>query len=342
MKPECAGVSGNGRPLSIVISTAVISTLIALCFGADAQQKVPVIGYLAGASAPTLSAPDVNGDAFREGLRDLGYEDGKNIRLVYRYAGGKEERVQKLLPELLQLKIDALVSPYRPVIRLAKEATTTIPIIMVITGDPVADGFVQSISRPGGNITGITRLTRDLSGKTLELLQEIIPTMSRAGILLDSESATAGQSFKQYEAAARSLKVTVRPLEVRNAKPDLEGAFRTAVNEGLTALVTVRTPVLIDNRQRIAELAIQNRMPSVSEGSIFVEAGGLASYSSGEVDLFKRAAVYVDKILKGAKPAELPVEQPTKFELVINLKTAKQIGLTIPPNVLARADRVIR
>ena len=259
MKPERAGVCGNGRRLSIVIATAatrigfwasVTSTLIALCFAAEAQQKVPVIGYLAGASAPTISVPDVNGDAFREGLRNLGYVDGKNIRLVYRYAGGNEERVQKLLAELLQLKIDVLVSPYRAVIAAAKQATTTIPIIMVTTGDPVANGFVQSMSRPGGNITGITRLTRDLSGKTLELLQEIIPTVSRAGILLDSESATAGRSFKEFEAAARSLKVTVRPLEVRDSKPDLEGAFRTAVDERLTALVTLINPVKIYNKKK--------------------------------------------------------------------------------------------
>jgi putative tryptophan/tyrosine transport system substrate-binding protein len=313
--------------------TTVTSMLIALCLTAEAQQKIPVIGYLAGSSAPTISLPDVNGDAFRQGLRDLGYVDGKNIRLIYRYADGNEDRVQKLVTELLQLKVDALVTPYRPVILAAKQVTTTIPIIMVTTRDPVADGFVQSMSRPGGNITGITRLTRDLSGKLLEVLQEIIPTISRAGVLLNAESATARTMFKEYETAARSLKIKVRLL-VRSSKLDLEEVFRTAVNDRLTALIAVRSPVLIDNRQRIAELAIQNRMASFSEGSIYVEAGGLASYSSGEVDLFKRAAVYVDKILKGAKPADLPIEQPTKFELVINLKTAKQIGLSIPPSVL--------
>jgi putative ABC transport system substrate-binding protein len=323
--------------LLLIFFHATISSL-----AAQQPAKVPRIGYLTGTSAPTVSAPDLNADAFLRGLRDLGYIEGKNILIEYRYREGKPDRAPSLVNELLQLKVDALVSPDAAGILAAKQATQTVPIVMVINQDPVAEGLVDSLARPGGNITGLTRLTRELSGKRLELLKEIVPTISRVGVLLDADSATAAKAFKDYEAAGRALKITLQPLKVRNSSPDFDGTFRAASKERLSALMTVRHPLLIDNRKRIAELTIQNRIPSMSEGSVFVEAGSLVSYSSDENDSFRRAAYYVDKILKGAKPVDLPVEQPMKFEFVVNLKTAKQIGVAIPPNVLVRADRVIR
>jgi putative tryptophan/tyrosine transport system substrate-binding protein len=319
------------------------ATLFVLYVPAHAQQqtKIPRIGYLTGTREPTRNAPDTNRDAFRQGLRDLGYSEGKNIQVEYRYAASNTERASSLVAELLQLKVDVIVSPTFPGIHAAKQASKTIPIVMIINQDPVAIGMVESLARPGGNVTGVTRLTRELSGKRLELLKEIVPTLSRVGILL-ADTPTGRTSYKDYEAPARTLKLALQAMEVRSSNPDFEEAFQTAAKARVSALITVRNPLLIDNRNRIAELAIQNRLPSISEGSVFVGAGILASYSSDENDSFRRAAYYVDKILKGAKPADLPVEQPTKFELVVNLKTAKQIGLTIPSIVLARADRVIK
>jgi ABC-type uncharacterized transport system substrate-binding protein len=247
-----------------------------------------------------------------------------------------------LVAELVQLKVDVLVSTNLPAIRAAKEATKSIPIVIVTVQDPVATGIVDSLARPGGNITGLTTLARDLSGKRLELLTEVVPGISRVGVLWDTNAPGPVIGFKDYEAAARSLKITLQSLEVRGPNPDLEGAFKAASNGRLSALVTIRNPVLSRYQKQITEFTIKNRMLSMCETSRYVEAGCLMSYSASEAESYRRAAYFVDKILKGAKPADLPVEQPTKFELIINLKTAKQIGLTIPPNVLARADRVIR
>ena len=213
---------------------------------------------------------------------------------------------------------------------------------MVTTQNPVATGLVDSLARPGGNITGVTRLTRELSEKRLELLKDLVPSASRVGILLTADSLNAGISFKGYESAARALKLQVQALEVRGPNPDFPAAFTAAANGRVGAIITVTTALIGRYSKRIVDLAIKNRLPSMFERTDYVEAGGLASYSSNEVESFRRAAVFVDRILKGARPADLPVEQPTKFEFVINLKTAKQIGLTIPPNVLARADRVIK
>ena len=274
--------------------------------------------------------------AFRRGLRDLGYIEGKNILVEDRYAEGKADRIPSLVAELVQLKVDILVSPNSAAIRAAKESTKTIPIVMVITDDPVATGLVDSLARPGGNVTGLTRLTQELNGKRLELLKEVVPTASRVGVLL-----VAGFTvFREYEAAAHALKVQLQSLEVRAPNPDLEGAFRDAVKGRVRALITTRA--LVGYRKQIADLAIKNRLPLMSEGSDFVDAGGRVSYAAIDAENYRRAAYYVDRILKGAKPADLPVEQPTKFEFVINLKTAKQIGLKIPQSVLYRADRVIK
>jgi len=308
---------------------------------AHAQQaaKIPRIGYMSGTG--DLSNPGANTEAFRQGLRDLGYIEGKNIILVeYRYIEGKRDQLPRITAELVQLKIDVLVVTNPASTRAAKQATKTIPIVMVTTNDPVATGLVSSLPRPGGNITGITRLTRELSGKRLELFKEAVPAISRLAVLWTKGSTRT--SVKDNEPAARALKIQLQSLEVKSPDPDLEGAFQAAVKGRADALITIVNTLLDPYTKRIADLAIKNRLPSMYERSDYVEAGGLMSYAASDDDLWRRAAVYVDKILKGAKPADLPIEQPTKFEFVINLKTAKQIGLTIPPNVLARADRVIK
>jgi putative ABC transport system substrate-binding protein len=314
--------------------------LFALCLPVQAQQtqKIPRIGYLAQRNKPTPATPDPAADAFQQGLRDLGYVEGKSILVDYRYAEGSEDRLRALVDELVQHKVEVIVSPTFQGIRAAKQATKTIPIVMVVTVDPVATGLIESLARPGGNVTGVTRLTRELSGKRLELLKEVLPTVSHVGVLRDAD-ATA---FIDYEIPARALKIKLQTLDVRSSKLDFEEAFQIAVKRRVNALVVVSGALSLSHRKLIADLAIKNRLPSMHERSEEVEAGGLMSYSADNHESFRRAAIFVDKILKGAKPADLPVEQPMKFELVINLKTAKQISLTIPPNVLARADRVIK
>jgi putative tryptophan/tyrosine transport system substrate-binding protein len=325
-----------------LISLALCAILFAIHVSAGAQQpaKIPRVGWVSGSGDSNTPGPQV--EAFRQGLRDIGYVEGKNIVVEYRYAEGKMERMPNLVAELVQLKVDVLVSPNGPAILAAKQATKTIPIVMVVVLDPVATGIVDSLARPGGNITGVSTLNRELSGKRLELLKEAVPRTSRVGVLWDANAPGLKLGFKAYEDAARLLKIQLQPLEVRGPNPDLEVAFQAAVKERVNAVITVRAPVLNRYSRRIADLAIKNRLPSMYEQSQYVEAGGLMSYSTNEAESFKRAAVYVDKILKGAKPADLPVEQPTKFDFVINLKTAKQIGLTIPQSVLFRADRVIK
>jgi putative ABC transport system substrate-binding protein len=315
--------------------------LLALCTLADAQPqaKIPRVGYLAGGDSIS-AAPSVG--AFRQGLRDLGYIDGKNILIDSRYAEGKPNRIARLIGELVQLKVDVIVAIFLSGIRAAKDATQTIPIVMVAAVDPVAAGLVASLARPGGNITGLTTLQRDLSGKRLQLLTELIPRLSQVAILWNVDGPGSRIAFKEYEVAARALKIQLQSLELATSNPDLEAAFEVANKAQVSALITIRNPVLRRYTNAIAQLATKNRLPSVHEGSESVEAGGLMSYGTNDAENYKRAAYYVDRILRGAKPAELPVERPTKFEFVINLKTAKQIGLAIPPNVLARADRVIR
>jgi ABC-type uncharacterized transport system substrate-binding protein len=244
--------------------------------------------------------------------------------------------------ELLQLKVDVLVVNGLTPVRVAKQATKTIPIVMVTTQDPVATALIDSLARPGGNLTGLTSLVRDLSGKRLELLKEVVPKISRAAALWNADEEGAAIALKEYEAAALSLKVQLQSLGVRAVNTDLEGAFQAAAKGGATALITITGSLLSSKAKPIADLAIKNGLPSMYESNRYVQAGGFMSYSANEVESYRRAAVYVDKILKGAKPAELPVEQPTKFEFAINLKTAKQIGLEIPQSVLYRADRVIK
>jgi putative ABC transport system substrate-binding protein len=279
-------------------------------------------------------------EAFRQGLKDLGYIEGKNILVEYRYAAVEPERVPEFVAELVRLKVDVLVSSTMGAIRAAKQATKTIPIVIVTPQDPVAAGLVDSLARPGGNITGVSRLSRDLIGKRMELFKEAVPGISRVGLLAAQGFKDSG--LKDYASAAHALKMSLQYLEVRGSAPDLEAAFREAAKGRVNALVVIGSRSINRHRKEMVELPLKNRLPSMYEISGYVERGGLMSYSANDIEIYRRAATYVDKILKGTKPADLPIEQPTKFELVINLKTAKQIGLTIPPNVLARADKVIR
>ncbi len=322
--------------LSVIAFVLVVTWAMAQ---AQPQAKIPRIGYVSGTGDATNQGPYV--EALRQGLRDLGYVEGKNIVIEYRGAEGKSERMPILVTELVELKVDVLVLTIGSILA-AKQATKTIPIVMVTQVDPVATGLVDSLARPGGNITGLATLQRDLSGKRLELLTEVVPRLSRVGILRDAEGPVSSIGLKDYEAAARALKIRTQSLDVRGPNPDLETAFRQAVKGHVNAVVTITNNPLFRNSQRIADLALKNRLPSMYEGSTWVDAGGLMSYSANDLELFRRAAIYVDKILKGAKPADLPIEQPTKFEFVINLKTAKALNLTIPQSVLFRADKVIR
>jgi putative ABC transport system substrate-binding protein len=322
---------------------ALGALFLALCVRVDAQQptKIPRIGYVSGTGDTSNPGPYV--EAFRQMLRDLGYIEGKNIVIEYRGAEGKSDRSPSLVAELVQLKVDVLVSGNFAVARAAKQATETIPIVMVTNQDPVGTGLVDSLARPGGNITRLSTLQRELGGKRLELLKEVVPGISRVGILWNAASSgSSATGFKQYEAAARALKIQLQSLEVRGPNPDLEGAFQAAAKGRTSALITVTGTLLFRYPKRIADLAIKNRLPSMYEGSTWVETGGLMSYSTNDLEVFRRAAVFVDKILKGAKPADLPIEQPTKFEFVINLKTANALNLTIPQSVLFRADKVIK
>ena len=325
-----------------VTGFALSTLLFAVSVSVDAQQpaKTPRIGYVSGTGDASNQGPYV--EALRQGLRDLGYIEGKNIVIEYRGAEGKLDRIPSLVNELVQLKVDVLVVPLPGAIRAAKHATKTIPIIMVSGEDPVTEGLVDSLARPGGNITGLATLSAQLSGKRMELLKEVVPRLSRVGVLRDADVQSAARAFKEYEAAARALKIQIQALEVRGMNPDLERAFQTATKARVNALITITNANLFLKQKRIADLAIKNRLPSMYHGNTWVESGGLMSYSTDELAIYRRAATYVDKILKGAKPTELPVEQPTKFEFVINLKTAKALNLTIPQSVLFRADRVIK
>jgi putative ABC transport system substrate-binding protein len=321
----------------VILWLVALSLVVGAIAFAEAQQprKIPRIGYLA--SGGDVNNPGYIVAAFRSGLQDLGYIEGKNIFVEYRYPGA-DPRDLGAVAELIQLKVDVLVSSSAGAIRAAKQATKTIPIVMMASFDPVKTGIIDSLARPGGNITGVTRLTHELNGKRLEVFKEAVPSISRVGIFADRGSV----SLTEYESAARALKIPLKSLELSDLHPDLERVFQSAAAARVNALITIASRAINRYTKQIVELSIKNRLPSMFEIAARVQAGGLMSYSADDAAIFRRAAVYVDKLLKGANPAELPVEQPTKFEFIVNLKTAKQIGLTIPPNVLARADRVIR
>jgi putative tryptophan/tyrosine transport system substrate-binding protein len=320
--------------------TAIAFVLAVVGAAAEAQQakQVPRVGFLVPGS-PSSYADRIAG--LRQGLRELGYVEGQNIIIEYRYAEGKSDRLPVLASELVRLKVDVIVTGTTPAIQAVKKTTSTIPIVMAEVADPIAVGLVASLSRPGGNITGLTTLSPDLDGKRLELVKEILPKITRVAYIWDPANSAGRVRFKGVQGAAESLAITLQSLEARNPK-ELESAFEAAIREHPGALMVPNPTVLAYGRQ-IAHFAAQNRLPVIYDtGEHAEKAGGLLSYGPNFADLLRRSATYVDRILKGAKPGDLPVEQPTKFELVINLKTAKQIGLTIPPNVLARADRVIK
>jgi putative tryptophan/tyrosine transport system substrate-binding protein len=306
---------------------------------ANAQQptKIPRIGFLAA----TPSGSSDRTETFRQGLRELGYVEGKNIIIEYRRAEGKFDRLPALAADLVHLKVDIIVTSGAASTRRAKEATATIPIVMASDNDPVGSGFVASLGRPGGNITGLSQMAPDLAGKRLELLKEIVPRLSRLAILGELNNPGNAQSLKETELAAVGFGIQLQSLDVRDPK-DIESGFQAASKGRADAVLVLGGPVATSQRRHIAELAAKSRLPAIYPQSDYMDAGGLMFYGPSVSDLFRRAAFYVDKILKGAKPADLPVEQPKKFEFVINLKTAKQIRLTIPPNVLARADKVIK
>jgi putative ABC transport system substrate-binding protein len=320
-----------------VLGLAFCALLFALCVQAEAQQP-PRIGVLL---ALPRSAISDRLDAFEEGFRKLGYIDKKNIVLEYRYADGKFDRLPNLARELVSHKVDVLVTGGPTATRPAKNATATIPIVMAQDTDPVGNGFVRSLARPGGNITGLSNYHPDLAGKQLEIIKEIVPKLGRVAVIGNSNEPGNKQALKEIEHASRLLAIEPYHLEARDSA-SIETAFRSARQERVDAALILSSPVSSAYRTAIAHAAAKHRIPAMYQVSESVESGGLVTYGVSTPDLWRRAATYVDKILKGAKPADLPVEQPTKFEFVINLKAAKQIGLTIPPNVLARADRVIK
>jgi ABC-type uncharacterized transport system substrate-binding protein len=314
--------------------------LFALWVSAEAQQptKVPRIGFLTAGSPSTIAARI---EALRQGLRELAYIEDKNVVIEWRFAEGKLDRLPELVAELVRLKVDVILSAGAAVTGPAKDATKTIPIVMAQDTDPVGNGFVASLARPGGNITGLSSYSAELNGKRLELLKEIVPKLSRLALVGQSTYPGNTQSLKETELAAEALKVKLQYLDVLDPK-DIEASFREASKRRADGVLVLQSAVINSQRKQTVDLAIKSRLPTIYYAPEFLETGGLMSYATSINDLYRRSATYVDKILKGAKPADLPVEQPTKFEFIINLKAAKQIGLTIPPNVLARADKVIR
>jgi len=323
----------------IVVSILAISILTSIQLAhAQKPAKVPRIGML---FTGTASPPSARTEAFRKGLRDLGYIEGKNIILEWRFAEGKLDRLPDLAAELVRLPVDIIVTATNPAITAAKNATKTIPIIMALSGNPVAVGHVASLARPGGNITGFSTLAPEISGKRLELLKEILRKVSRVGVLWNPRNRDMVLRMEEAKVAAKALNVKLQSVEAR-ATGDFDGAFSTLTSERPEALLTFADPLTRGHQQRIVDFTLNSRLPAMYEFKDWVDVGGLVSYGPDDQDNFRRAAIYVDKILKGTKPGDLPVEQPMRFELMINLKTAKAIGLTIPPNVLARADKVIK
>jgi putative ABC transport system substrate-binding protein len=319
----------------IVICLLIAALLLTVSI-ASAQQpgKIPRIGFLSLSAAATR-------EAFLQGLRDLGYIEGQNITIDYRTAADRADRFSVFAGELVDLKVDVIVAAGSQAVRAAQRATKSIPIVMTSSSDPVGTGFVASLAHPGGNITGLSLLSPDLSTKRLELLKEIVIRVSRVAVFWNPDDPAAKISLRETEDAAKALAVPLQILETRDSS-DFERAFRTAIKGRVRALILLPAPIINTHAKRIADLALKNNLPAISFAIEFPNAGGLMSYGANLADLHRRAATYVDKILKGRKPGDLPVEQPTKFELVINLKTAKQIGLTIPPSVLYRADNVIK
>ena len=330
------------RPISdFRLRISVFCLLLALCLPAEAQQsgKIPRIGALFTGPAATTATPYV--EAFRRGLKDLGYTEGRNIAIEHSWADLRSDHFADLAADLVRAKVDIIFTWGSTATAAAKQATSTVPIVFVGVGDPVGPKFVASLSRPGGNSTGQSNLSRELSQKHLELLKEIVPRVERVAALRNPDNPVSALQLREIEDAARSFSVQLQVVELSDPAK-LEGAFLAMKRERATAVIVLADPVFLSHRKRIADLAVNSRLPTVFNVGQYTESGGLIVYGPSLTDMFRRAAIYIDKILKGAKPGDLPIEQPSKFELVINLKTAKQIALTIPPNVLARAETVIR
>jgi putative ABC transport system substrate-binding protein len=322
--------------LAVILTVSV--TLAPLTAGAQQAGKIPRIGLLSPFSP---SATEPWHQAFRHGLRDLGWVEGQNISIEYRYAEGRRDRLPDLAADLVRLKVDIIVVDSTSPAVAAKNATRAIPIVVASGSDTVASGLVKSLARPGGNITGLDQMAPELGGKRLELLKEIVPTLSRVAVLWNPQNPASTLNWKELQLPARQLGVQLHSLEVRSPG-DFDKAFEEVTRARAGALAIMPDPVFVTNLKRIADLAAQSRLPSIFHLREFVDSGGLVAYGPDRADLFRRAATYVDKILKGANPSDLPVEQPTKFELVINLKTAKALGLTIPQSLLLRTDQVIQ
>jgi putative ABC transport system substrate-binding protein len=330
------GSSTRRSRIKLVFSLTLCVWIIPLCNQAEAQQRMtPTIGWLA--LRPTSAGAGI--EIFRREISKLGYVEGKNITIEYRSADNKIDRLPALADELIALKVTVLVTPAINELLAAKKATTTIPIVFAVVSDPVSFGVVHSLAKPGGNATGLSNISSTLIGKRLEVLKEVIPRLSRAAILFNPKSEGADQFWKESQLPARELGLHLYAMQVSSVD-GYEIAFKEALKAGVNGIAV--QSIITGTQKQIAGVAAKNRLPAIYPREDYVESGGLLSYGPDRVEPYSRAAVFVDKILKGAKPAELPVEQPTKFELVINLKTAKQISLTIPPNVLARADRVIK
>jgi putative tryptophan/tyrosine transport system substrate-binding protein len=329
---------GNRRTTEHLVF-ALCALLFTLCSSVQAQQhpKIPRIGFLASFGP----GPDPRIQAFQEGLRDLGYTEGKNIVIEYRYAAGSSDRLTEFAAEFVRLKVDVIITGSTIAARAAKELTKTIPVVMTGTGDPVGTGLVASLARPGGNVTGLSSVGPDLNTKRLELLKETVAEAPRVAILFNGANPSNLAALKEVEIAARALGVRIQSLDVRDAG-GFEHAFDAATQQRANAVLVQRDPLNNSYPNRIVALAAKHKLPGMYPEIEYVNAGGLMFYGVSTTDLYRRAAYYVDKVLKGSKPSDLPVEQPKKFEFVINLKAAKQLGLTIPPNVLARADRVVR
>jgi len=325
----------------VTVSVIVILILASFCL-TEAQQTAkttPRIGIVFATGAPGDPSPWV--DAFKQGLRDVGYVEGKNVFIESRYAEGRLDRMPPFVNEFVQQKVDVIVAVNNVVIRAAKQATKTIPIVMISSVDPVAAGYVESFGHPGGNITGVAWLLRDISAKRVELLKELFPKPLRVGILWDADGPGPAIAVKEYEAAARDFKMELRSLAIRGPNPDFAGTFQTAKTARLDALLVVANPLVAEHAKEIFARAAKERLPSMTEEGRFVRAGGLLSYGPSLAELYRLAATYVDAILKGAKPANLIVKQPDAFEIFINLKTAKQIGVKIPQQLLVRANELI-
>ena len=332
--------SGAKQIIKQTLTCLLLTVLLPTLSSAEAQQpmKAPRVGLLLQGTSTSLMT---RLEGFQQGLRERGYVEGKNIALEQRFDDDREERLPALAADLARLRVDIIVAAATPAVKAAKQATATVPIIIVHSADPVALGLVASLARPGGNVTGLSSASPDYSGKQLELLKEAVPKLSRIAILWNAANPGTAIAFREMQDAVRVLKLSVQSLEVRRSE-DLAPAFKNVPKQRGMGLVTLLDPLVVSQRARIVELASESRLPAIYPTKEFVEAGGLMSFGADLTDSYRRAAIFVDKILKGAKPAELPVEYPTKFIFTVNLKTAKQIGLTIPPNILAMADKVIK